>query len=225
VRDPETQTFLFADLAGFTALTEAHGDAEAAELVEDFSRRVQEMLTDHDAEQVKEIGDAVMLRVRAADQAIRLGLRVVHDVGRRHEFPAVRVGMHTGPAVERRGDWFGTTVNLAARVAGAASGCEVLLTATTKQAAGPLPGVSFRDRGEERFKNITAAVRIYGAQPESPLASGEWPIDPVCRMAVDPARSAGTLIHRGVEYRFCSLECAGRFAREPEQFATGLQGG
>jgi len=129
VPDAEThQTFLFADIAGFTALTEAHGDAEAADLAEDFSRRVEELLSDHAAEQVKQIGDALMLRSAAADHAIQLGLRVVHEVGRRHGFPAVRVGMHTGPAVERRGDWFGTTVNLAARVAGAASGCEVLLT-------------------------------------------------------------------------------------------------
>jgi YHS domain-containing protein len=128
--------------------------------------------------------------------------------------------MHTGPAVERRGDWFGATVNLAARVAGAASGREVLLTEATRHAAGALTGVSLWDRGEERFKNITAAVRVYAAQPESQPPSREWPIDPVCRMTVDPERSAGTLLHRGVEYHFCSLECAGRFAREPDHFGT-----
>jgi adenylate cyclase len=173
VPDANTQpTFLFADIAGFTALTEAHGDAEAAELVEEFSGRVQELLA---------------------------GPRRRAD----------------------RGDWFGTTINLAARVAAAASGCEVLLTEATKQAAGGLRGVAFRDRGEERFKNLTAAVRVYAAYPESRPPSGEWPIDPVCRMAVDPARSAGTLIHRGVEYHFCSLECAGRFAGEPANFAIG----
>jgi adenylate cyclase len=51
--------------------------------------------------------------------AIRLGLCIVHDVDARHGFPLVRVGRHTGPAVERGGDWFGATVNLAARVSAA----------------------------------------------------------------------------------------------------------
>jgi hypothetical protein len=75
-----------------------------------------------------------MLRTADAAAAIRLGLCIVHDVGARHGFPLVRVGMHTGPAVERGGDWFGATVNLAARVSAAAGGGEALLTEATKAA-------------------------------------------------------------------------------------------
>src|SRR2546425_11252813 len=92
----EIQTFLFADLAGFTALTEAHGDEEAADLAADFSQQIRRFLSDYGAAEIKGIGDAVMLRAKSADQAVLLGLRVVHEVGRRHGFPAVRVGMHTG---------------------------------------------------------------------------------------------------------------------------------
>ena len=62
-------TFLFADLAGFTALTEAHGDEEAADLVGDFCEQVGEMLGDYDAEKIKALGDALMLRVPVAGQA------------------------------------------------------------------------------------------------------------------------------------------------------------
>ena len=116
------QTFLFADLAGFTALTEAHGDDQAADLVGGFCAAVRELLAAHQAREVKAIGDALMLRAVDAAAAIRLGLCIVHDVGAQHGFPLVRVGMHTGPAVERDGDWFGATVNLAARVSAAASG-------------------------------------------------------------------------------------------------------
>jgi class 3 adenylate cyclase len=64
-------------------------------------------------------------------------------------FPLVRVGMHTGPAVGRDGDWFGATVNLAARVSAAAAGGEALLTATTRTAAGEVAGVELRERGAE----------------------------------------------------------------------------
>jgi class 3 adenylate cyclase len=125
--EPAVQTFLFADLSGFTALTEAHGDEQAADLVGGFCVAVRRLLTAHHAFEVKTIGEALMLRTGDA-AAIRLGLCIVHDVGAQHGFPLVRVGMHTGPAVEREGDWFGATVNLAARVSAAASGGEALLT-------------------------------------------------------------------------------------------------
>src|SRR4029453_14356216 len=99
--DSNPATFLFADLAGFTALTEAHGDQDAAELAAQFEARVDALLADHEAELVKSIGDAVMVRCSDPGLAIRLGVRIVDEVGRQHGFPSVRVGMHTGSAVER----------------------------------------------------------------------------------------------------------------------------
>src|SRR5206468_1124869 len=73
-------TFLFADIAGFTALTEAHGDEQAVTLVNRFSSEVAEVLPRYDAEQVKSIGDAVMLRVPSPAAAIELGLHLAHDM-------------------------------------------------------------------------------------------------------------------------------------------------
>src|SRR4029453_7243481 len=126
--DPTVQTFLFADLSGFPALTEAHGDEQAADLIGGFCVAVRQLLAAHQAQEVKTIGDALMLRTGDAAAAIRLGLRIVHDVGAQHGFPLVPVGMPTGPALERGGDWFGATVTLAARLSAAASGGETLLT-------------------------------------------------------------------------------------------------
>jgi adenylate cyclase len=157
------QTFLFADLSGFTALTEAHGDEQAADLVGGFCVAVRQLLAEHQAQDVKTIGDALMLRAADAAAAIRLGLCIVHDVGARHGFPLVRVGMHTGPAVERGGDWFGATVNLAARVSAAAAGGEALLTAATRDAAGQLRGVELRERGRWAFRNVAEPVQVYAA--------------------------------------------------------------
>jgi Adenylate and Guanylate cyclase catalytic domain len=134
--DLTAQTFLFADLSGFTALTEAHGDEQAADLVGGFCVAVRQLLGAHQAQEVKTIGDALMLRSGDAAAAIQLGMCIMHDVGAQHGFPLVRVGMHTGPAVEREGDWFGATVNLAGRLSAAASGGDALLTATTRTAAG-----------------------------------------------------------------------------------------
>jgi adenylate cyclase len=208
-------TFLFADLAGFTALTEAHGDRQAADVAAEFSAAVRRLLSAHAAEEVKTIGDALMIRGRDPAAAIRLGLGIVDDVGRQHGFPAVRVGMNTGQALERDGDWFGATVNIAARVSGLASAGEVLLTEATKAAAGELGSVHVHERGRRALKNIGEPVLLFAAVREAGRDSAGLAMDPVCRMAVDPDHSAGRLTHEGVEFHFCSLECAGAFAMNP----------
>ena len=213
-------TFLFADLAGFTALTEAMGDEDAAGLVSDFVEEVRALLADHGAEQIKAIGDALLIRAERADRAVELGARIVQDVGGRHYFPAVRVGMHTGPAVERNGDWFGHTVNIAARVSAEASGGEVLLTEATRSAAGCVERIEFRERGRRQLRNIAEPLLLFAAVREGASAGGGLPIDPVCRMAVDPAHAAGRLTYEASAYYFCSLDCVHKFAAEPERYAA-----
>ena len=68
-------TFVFADIAGFTALTEAHGDEQAAALAASFCTAVRAELPPGEGVHLKTIGDAVMLRIPRPDDAIRLGLR------------------------------------------------------------------------------------------------------------------------------------------------------
>lgn len=213
----DANTFLFVDMAGFTALTEAHGDEGAAELAADFFEHVRRLLPEHDAEEIKTIGDAVLVRCREPGTAVELALRLVEEVGKRPGFPILRAGMHTGSAVERGGDWFGATINLAARVSGLAGGGEVLLTEATRDAAAPLPGVEFRGRGAQRFRHINRPVEVFRAARTGAETEG-LPIDPVCRMAVDPGRGAGTLEYRGVKHHFCSLECARAFAAAPDEY-------
>jgi len=217
------QTFLFADLAGFTALTEAHGDEQAADLAAEFCESVRRLLPAH-SEVVKTIGDAAMVRCGDAARAIELGLRVVAEVGSQPGFPIVRVGMHTGPAVERDGDWFGSAVNLAARISGRASGGEVLLTDSTRRAAGEAEGIELVDRGRIEVRNVAEPVHVYTARLAGPRDERGLAIDPVCRMVVDPKTSAGRLVHDQVEYEFCSLRCAGEFARAPDRYAGATDG-
>jgi adenylate cyclase len=211
-------TFLFADIAGFTALTEAHGDEEAAELVADFCDRVKSRLGDYGGTHIKTIGDALMLRVPDPEQAVLLGLRVAHDVLSGPGAPAVRVGLHHGPAVEREGDYYGAAVNLAARVSAAATGGEVLMTAHTAALAPEIPGVLYESRGRQTLRNVRDAVELIAAVREGQSTGQGMAIDPVCRMAVDPDHAAGRLVHEDTAYFFCTLSCAGEFARRPERF-------
>jgi class 3 adenylate cyclase len=152
-------TFLFTDLVGYTALTATEGDDRAADVAHDFYARVRRLLPRHRAQEVKAMGDALMLRCEDAAAALRLGLRIVRELDSVPGFPAVRVGMHTGPAVERGGDWYGTTVNVAARLCAAAGGGEVLASDATYDAAGDAS--SEVESGERRLhwlKNVTEPV-------------------------------------------------------------------
>src|SRR5919202_296823 len=93
VNDPEA-TFLFADIAGFTALTEAHGDEEALALVNAFRDSIRSELPSYGGEHVKTIGDAVMLRIPEPGAAIEFGLRIVNGLLDGHASPEVAVGLH-----------------------------------------------------------------------------------------------------------------------------------
>jgi class 3 adenylate cyclase/YHS domain-containing protein len=215
---PPSTTFLFADIAGFTALTEAHGDEEAATVVADFAAAVRAELPAFGAMHVKSIGDALMLRIPEPGDAVRLGLHIAGDLMPGHAAPAVRVGLHHGPCVERDGDFFGAAVNLAARVSCQAIGGEVLLTAETAALAPDLDGVFYEPRGRRQLRNVSEPVELFAAVRSGPTRQ-RLAIDPVCQMAVDPDHAAGRLTFEGTAYFFCTLTCAGAFARRPETFA------
>jgi len=157
-------TFLFADLVGFTALSIEEGDEHAAETATRFQRTVRELAARHGATVVKSLGDGAMVRADDACDAVQLGL----DLARLEGLPPVRVGVNTGPAVERDGDYFGSTVNLAARLSQAARGGEVLLTEATRAAA-RRRGPRLEERGARTFRNARDPVVVYAASERTPL--------------------------------------------------------
>jgi class 3 adenylate cyclase/YHS domain-containing protein len=217
----EQQTFLFADLAGFTALTEAHGDEFAADAATEFYAGVHRLLPEYRGEVVKRIGDAVMVRVAQPTAAVRLAVRIIDEVGRRHGALGIRIGVHTGGAVNRDGDWFGAAVNLASRVAGAAEPGEVLMTAATRTAiADGLPEYEIRARGSHTFKNVAEPTSVFALTLAAQPSALGLPVDPVCRMAIDPAATAVRRVYRDVEYHFCSRECATVFDQHPARYAS-----
>src|SRR5947209_906477 len=116
---PRLHTFVFADLVGFTALTEDRGEEAAADLAFRLADDSARLSAEHGAEVVKSLGDAVMIRADNASDAVRLGLRLSSELRAADGYPPVHAGANTGVAVERGGDWFGAAVNLAARVTSA----------------------------------------------------------------------------------------------------------
>jgi adenylate cyclase len=211
-------TFLFADIAGFTALTEAHGDEHAVQLVDDFAAVVQAELPNVGGEYVKTVGDALMLRVPDPGDAIRLGLWITRNAMSGHQAPSVRVGGNFGPAVERSGDYFGTTINVAARVSALARGGELLVTGNTAALAADLDGVLYESRGRQALRNIAEPMEIFAVVRMNEDAD-HLVVDPVCQMAVDPERAVGRLMLEGSAYYFCSLSCVAAFSQNRQRYS------
>lgn len=130
-RRSDTPTFLFADLAGYTALTEERGDEAAADLAREFRRTMCELSRDHGARQVKSMGDGVMIWTPDSAAGVSLAVGAVEEVGMRADLLPLSVGVHTGQAVRRGGDWYGSAVNVAARLADRAGPNEALVSDVT----------------------------------------------------------------------------------------------
>ncbi|WP_445149146.1 adenylate/guanylate cyclase domain-containing protein [Baekduia sp. Peel2402] len=148
----------FADLAGYTRLTEEVGDEEAVSVVERFVENVERSLPD-EARIIKTIGDEVM--VVGPDAGALLEWAVAFQE-RSDLRPPPRIGIHYGETLYRDGDYYGREVNQASRVAARAAGGEVLATRPVVEHAGS--GLAFERIGEVRLKGFTETTELFLAR-------------------------------------------------------------
>jgi adenylate cyclase len=149
----------FADLAGYTRLTEEAGELEAVDVVARFVEDVVETLPEG-ARVIKTIGDEVM--VVGADPSSLVDWAVGFqqlNAGRR---PLPRIGVHVGAALYRDGDYLGRAVNLASRVGARAAGGEVLVTRPVVDAAGR--HLAFRPIGDVKLKGFLESTDLFLAE-------------------------------------------------------------
>ena len=212
-------TFCFVDIAGYTALTDTHGEQAAADLVDAFSNLVEASIgaSGHLQSLTGDCAFLVFPDPIAAGAALTALYKAIAD--RRH-FPVVRAGLHHGTALVRADRHFGTTVNIAARVAAQATGGQILCT---KEVADSLleaqaPDVEIEHLGAFALRNLAQPVDLYEVILSS--CARDYAIDPVCKMQVDKRRAAGDLHFDKRTYWFCSLGCVERFAREPLSYVS-----
>jgi adenylate cyclase len=152
----------FADLAGYTKLTEEEGEVEAVGAVERFVETVERTLP-IDARVIKTLGDEVM--IVGADPvtltAWAVGLGAALPAGS----PPPRIGIHNGAALYRDGDYYGREVNRAARVVARAGGGEVLVTRPVVDAAVGMDDLSFELIGEIGLKGFSEPIELFHALP------------------------------------------------------------
>jgi adenylate cyclase len=148
----------FADLTGYTRLTEEEGELEALDALERFVEAVEATLPDS-ARVVKLIGDEVMI-VGSDPSALidwAVGFQRLQS-----ERPLPRIGIHYGEALYRDGDYYGRDVNMASRITARSAGGEVLVTRPVVDHAGP--HLEFDRIGEIKLKGFTEPTELFLAR-------------------------------------------------------------
>ncbi len=161
-----TVTIFFTDIEGSTALAQRLGDKPYHALLTEHNRILREQLARHGGHEVKAVGDGFMVAFASATRALSSAVdiqRAFAAYNREHaEEPInVRIGLNTGESIEDAGDYFGTAVTLAARIADKAKGGQILVSEVVRTVVGSLAGVEFRDAGRRQLKGIKGRQRLY----------------------------------------------------------------
>ncbi|HSZ37564.1 MAG TPA: adenylate/guanylate cyclase domain-containing protein [Acidimicrobiales bacterium] len=165
----KTLTIVFTDLEGFTAYTDAHGDAAALALIDAHHQRAAPTVRRWKGRIVKHLGDGLLCTFPQP----ALGIRAALDLQASAPEPLrLRAGVHTGEAAVTRTDVVGHVVNVAARVCEAAKGSQVLATAEAVEAAFPDGGLSDVRLGRmksRRMKGVKTPVRLCEVRAAVPV--------------------------------------------------------
>jgi adenylate cyclase len=165
-RTERPTAFAFLDLTGYTRLTEERGDEAAAELGARLNQLVHEEVGRRDGRAVKWLGDGVMFSFRDPGAAVLATIEVgrrTGDVG----LPPAHAGVAVGPVIFQDGDYYGRTVNLASRLAGAAESGQTLVDAEVVRLVGDRDDLGFTSIGEVRLKGLSAPIEAYEALASS----------------------------------------------------------
>src|SRR5262245_10586307 len=172
-----TVTILFSDIRGFTEYTEQYGDEAAFRILRQHSALVHKEIEAFGGRVVKTQGDSFMVYFTPARAAILCAIaiqRLVGEetVGQQGTRIAIGIGINTGEPIQEGGDFFGSTVNLAARICAAAGPGQVLISETTRYVAGRIEAVDYIDSGLRELKGFQEPQRVFEVNWGSPDARG-----------------------------------------------------
>jgi class 3 adenylate cyclase len=161
-RPPIPPAMCFLDISGYTRLTEERGDEAAAELATRLSASVRQRAEHHRGKVVRWLGDGVMFFFREPGPAVVGAIEMMEDLAGQG-LPPTHVGVHAGPVVTQGGDYFGRTVNAAARIADYARPGELLVSQEVVEAS-DLEGVAFDEVGPVELKGLVSPITLHIAR-------------------------------------------------------------
>lgn len=207
----ENIAILMADLSGYTALTETHGAASAADLIDKYVDIVHGCLVG-DSELRERTGDEVMIVSRSADFLLSTACMIMKHASAEENFLQVHGGLHYGKVLKRKESFFGSAINLTSRIASKAYPGTFWCSHDFIGALNNRDACSFEPRGKHQFKNIAEEKEV--AELINPSAIAYF-IDPVCRMLIIDTDSAIRHPHEP-EVFFCSESCLHTFSKKNE---------
>lgn len=157
-------TIAFVDIASFTALAEMSGDDTAVQVLDRIDTIVRPLLVEHDGKLVKHVGDGFMLAFRDPGASVQFAVAMQAELARDRDLPAIRVGINTGPALYRTGDYLGSAVNVASRVVNSAMPGQVLLTEPVATAADKA-GIPVEEVGVRMLRGVDDPLALYRVKP------------------------------------------------------------
>ena len=165
--DPGLRTLLFTDLVGSTAMTQRLGDKAAMEILDLHDRIVRKALAATGGREIKHLGDGIMAVFISAEEAVRCSSLIQDEMARQgalagQEPVRIRIGSASGEPVERHGDFFGSTVQLAARLCGHADPSQTLVSTSVTELCAD-KGFRFEDLGEVNLKGFEEPVHAHAA--------------------------------------------------------------
>ena len=179
-----TRGFLFSDLREYTRYVEAHGAAEAAQLLLRYRTLVRKAVAEHDGAEIKTEGDSFYVVFPAVSTAVLCGLAIVSatgdqvgDDGQAVPPIPIGIGIHAGETVETPDGYVGTPVNIAARICAIAKPGEVLVSDTVRTLTQTVLPVSFVSRGRQKLKGVTEPIAVFAVAPTADawaVAPGRW---------------------------------------------------
>lgn len=159
-----TVTILFTDIEGSTRLTERLGDNAWMDLLRRHNTVVRDQASKHDGYEVKSQGDGFMLAFGSAGNALRCAAGIQHALSDLHAGDGslrVRIGLHTGEAIHHEDDFFGKTVILAARIAAAARGSEILASSLVRDLVDSSKEFRFEGPTQAELKGFEGVHALY----------------------------------------------------------------
>lgn len=201
-------TVAFVDLAGFSAIADVYGDSSAINVLEIFESMVRDALNGYDPP-IKWIGDEAMLSFPEPETAVKALGKLLQSCRREPRLPLTRAGLNHGPVIRRAGDLFGSTVNIAARIAALASPGQLLASQPIAEIAAA-KGILVRDLGKVGLRSVAGEVPLYEIEL-APSPDPAW-IDPVCKMHA-PYTSYRRAPPEGPW--FCSPRCEEAYWKSP----------
>lgn len=204
---------LMADLSGYTAMTEMHGAQAAAQLIGKYERLVRQSL--HGASFLHErAGDQVVVLSPRADDLAHTALDILQRSAAEHHFLPVHAGLHFGDALGLNGHYYGSAMNLAARIAAQAKKGQLLCSMDFIGALSAPDRYRYSYHGQFRFKNVRATREVVELRPFPSGHLRQKATDPVCRMQVDKATAGIVCRANDRLYHFCSETCRAAFLRD-----------